>query len=200
MSASFIRTVVRLVCGCLGIVLILAATLDYWVVATRVRDVADARLAQSARIINRLVDLTPNDQMLRMPPDALLTGSDARRLLPRSSDLQIGFEIWSKANVLIASSDVIRGMALDAAPPGFADISIKDHRWRIFTLLGDEGRWVRVGESYENRNEIDHVLLFLGLSSLLIVLALAFLMRDVVWTSAYPLRRLGEQLTARYQR
>ena len=196
MSTSLSNTVVRLVCACVGVVLVVAAALDYWVVNARVNDIADARLAQSARIINRLADLTADENKLRIPADALPGNSDAQKVLPHSSDAQIGFEIWSNANVLIAGSDVIRGMALDAAPPGFADISIKGRHWRIFTLLGDEGRWVRVGESYENRNAIDHILLFSGLSSLLVIPLLAFLMRGAVWTSIRPLKRLSEQLTA----
>ena len=194
MSGSLGNTVVRRVCACVGVVLVLAAALDYWIVNARVNDMADARLAQSARIINRLVDLSPDGKALRIPSGALPEISG--RLLPHSSESQLGFEIWSNANALVASSDVIRGMALDAAPPGFADVLIENRRWRLFTLLGDEGRWVRVGESYDNRNAIDHILLFSGLSSLLVIPLLGFLMQGAVWTSIRPVKRLAEQLAA----
>lgn len=194
MSASFIRTVVQRVCLGFGIVLLGAATIDYWVVTVRVNEAADERLVQSARMINQLANLSPDHQALQIAPDALPATSDARKLLTHSSDSQTGFEIWSNANVLIAGSDVIGGTALDAAPPGFADVSIRDHRWRIFTFLGDEGRWVRVGESYKSRYAINHYLLFSGLSSLLMIPLLAFLMRDGIRTSILPLRSLGNPL------
>jgi hypothetical protein len=194
MSASFIRTVVQRVCLGFGIVLLGAATIDYWVVTVRVNAAADERLVQSARLINQLANLSPDRQALQVPPDVSPTTSDIRKLQNHSADSQTGFEIWSNANVLIAGSEVIGGTALDAAPPGFADVSIRDHRWRIFTFLGDEGRWVRVGESYKNRHAIHDYLLFSGLSSLLMVPLLAFLMREGIRTSIMPLRSLGNPL------
>ena len=188
MSASFVKAVIQRVCVGVGAVLLLAATVDYWVVTARVNDEADERLAQSARMINQLAEIAPDHQGPRIPSTATPANPNARELLTRLSDPQIGFEIGDSANSQITGSDVIRGTARDAAPPGFADISIQARRWRIFTLFDAEGRWVRVGESYENRDAISHFLLFLGLCSLLLIPVMAFLMREIVWTSIYPIK------------
>ncbi len=184
MSAAFIRTVIQRVCIGVGAVLLLAVAFDYEVVTVRVNKEADERLAQNARMISQLAGLNAE----RSATGTSSVNSPARDVAARSSDAKIGFEIWSNANVPIAGSDAIGGIGLDAVPAGFADVSIKDHRWRLFTLLGDEGRWVRVGESYENRDSIDHLILFCAFSSLLVFCLLAFFARGVVSTFPFPAR------------
>ncbi len=181
----------RIVYVIVGGFFLLFALLGYALDRFQINRIADAQLAENARIIGALAELVQSD-------DAVKRGAaEALRIVrSRGTASQIGLQIWNHGNVLIVASDALRSLPLDAAPAGLSRLSVAGEPWRMYTLLSDNGRWVRVGESAEGLVETDRALLATALSSLLAVPLIALLMRRAVGLSVRSLNGVAEQIAA----
>jgi len=192
MYASLSARTVGIVTCCAGGFLMLFALSSYLLARDRIASIADAQLIDNARIVSALADLAPNDQAI------VQQAAEARGFILRAHDHEpvVGFQIWSRSNLLVASTDALRSLPLDATPVGLVTISVDGARWRIYTLLGDKGRWVRVGERAEGLASTYRALLLWALSSLIAVPMLVLLLRAAVGRSMRPIGRLAEQVAA----
>ena len=194
--------IVTLVLVALAAVLLPLVMLSYVFVINEVDELSDARLAQNARTISALAASSQADMSGALPISiaAWRSAHEKEPLTVRghSYETQIGFQFWSSDNALAMASENFLSVTLDAAPSGFADIDIGKRHWRVFTLLGEGGHWVRVGERYDSRREIARALAIEAIAPALISLPLlAFLVGAAVHRGVRPLRRLAEQLAAR---
>jgi two-component system sensor histidine kinase QseC len=191
----------RIVAGVLaaiGALLVPLVMASYRFMMGEMEELGDARLAQNARTLGALVS---GDMRRpgRFPaaPAAPATIERTAGTPGHSYEEQVGFQYWATDNALLLASDNFRGVALDAAPSGFADIRIDRRRWRVFTLLVD-GHWVRAGERYDSRREIAHALAVQAITPVLVGLPLlAMLVGWAVHGGLAPLRWLTEQLARR---
>ena len=192
MSTSLNARTVRIVSCCAGGFFLVFALSSYVLARYQIASFADAQLVDNARIVSALADLAPNDQAIGEQ------AAEARSFIVRAHDRSptVGFQIWSRSNRLVASTDALRTLPLDATPVGLVTTTVDGARWRIYTLLGDKGRWVRVGERAEELASTFRALLVSALSSLIAVPMLVLLLRAAVGRSVRPIGRLAEQVAA----
>lgn len=170
---------------------LLFALLGYALALFQINRICDAQLAENARMVAALADLDPED-------DAVKRGAaDTLRIMrARGTEAEIGLQVWGRGNVLIVASASLRSLALDDAPVGLAKRSVDGEPWRIYTLLSDNGRWIRVGERSKGLVDTDRTLLATAFSSLLAVPLIALLMWRAVGRSIASLNRVAEQIAA----
>ncbi|MBO9661868.1 ATP-binding protein [Dokdonella sp.] len=195
--------ITALVLGCLAAVLLPLVALSYRFTMEEVDELGDARLAQNARTIGALVSDAGAQALAANAPlqvDVWRRAHGKQPLTVRGHpyEMQIGFQYWDGANRLLLNSDNLAEVPLDAAPAGFADIQVKGRHWRVFTLLGENQHWVRVGERYDSRREIARALAVEAIAPLLIgVPLLALLLGWAVRRGLAPLHVLAERVAAR---
>ncbi|MEO7326099.1 MAG: ATP-binding protein [Dokdonella sp.] len=184
-------------------VLLPLVVLSFRFMMEEIDELSDARLAQNARTISALVDDIGGQPPSANAPLAISNwhrehGEHPLTVRGHRYETQIGFQYWSQANQLLLNSENLADVALDAAPAGFTDISVHGRHWRVFTLLGANKSWIRVGERYDSRREIARALAVEALAPLLIGLPLlALLVGWSVRRGLNPLRALAERLAAR---
>ncbi|MEP7043987.1 MAG: ATP-binding protein [Dokdonella sp.] len=192
-----------LVLACLAAVLLPLVVLSYLFMMEEVDELSDARLAQNARTISALVGdvgtpLPNGDAPVEVASWRREHGKQPMTVRGHSYEMQIGFQYWNDANQLLLNSENLASVPLDAAPAGFADIPINGRHWRVFTLLGENKNWVRVGERYDSRREIARALAVEAIAPLLIGLPLlALLVGWAVRRGLAPLHVLAERLAER---
>lgn len=195
--------ITALVLGCLLAVLLPLVVLSWRFTMEEVDELGDARLAQNARTIGALVgnagaQAAATSAPLRIEAWRREHGGQPLTVRGHPYEMQIGFQYWDEANRLLLNSDNFAEVPLDAAPAGFADVRIQGRHWRVFTLLGAQRHWVRVGERYDSRREIARALAVEAIAPLLIgVPLLAVLVGWAVRRGLLPLRVLAERLGAR---
>lgn len=190
-----------LVLAAIVVVLIPLVTVSYFFTIGEVDELSDARLAQNARTIHALVADAGSS-----------AAAVAREIVPwrreqdgqssaqpgHSYETQIGFQVWNGAHALLLHSANLRDVAFDAAPIGFADISIGARQWRVFTLANADHSQIRVGERYDSRREISHALAIEAIVPFAIGLPLlALLVGWAVSRGLRPLRVLAGHLAER---
>ncbi len=193
MLPSCRRSGVAIVVICVAVVVGSFTALDCWLTQTELNASGDARLAQSARIIDELAAAGSFDA--NFSRGVVMPRATVSRASPRTGDADIGFEIWTTSHALSAASTELGRLALDAAPPGIADVVIDGVQWRVFTLSSANGRWVRVGERCDYRSAVHGTLVA---SSIACVLVIALLVRlvlpDAADSTLPPIRELADQL------
>ena len=182
-------------------VLVPLVTLSYVFMIGEVDELSDARLAQNARTIHALVADAGNSAarvVHEIVPWRRERDGQPSTQPGHDYENQIGFQYWNSAHVLQLNSTNLRNVPFDAAPIGFADISIGAHRWRLFTLTDADGSQVRVGERYDSRREISRALAIEAIVPFAIGLPLlALLVGWAVRRGLRPLRILAGQLVDR---
>lgn len=192
-----------LVLAALTALLIPFGILSYLKTMEEVDELSDARLAQSARTITLLAGepgsaWAKSDAPIEVENWRGARGDPELTVHGHKYEAQIGFQYWGSDNRLHLTSHNLRDVALEASPPGFADVLIEGRHWRIFTLLGADRDWVRVAERYDSRREIGRALALENAAPLLIGLPLlAILTGFAVRRGLKPLRQLAEHLAAR---
>lgn len=192
-----------LVLAAVAALLIPFGVLSYRKTMEEVDELSDARLAQSARTITLLASEAGAIWAKSPAPIEVENWRGARgdpefTVHGHRYEAQIGFQYWGSDNRLRLTSRNLRDVALEAAPPGFADIAIGGRHWRVFTLLGADRDWVRVAERYDSRREIARAIAIENAVPVLIGLPLlALLTGFAVRRGLRPLRQLAEHLAAR---
>ena len=199
---SLRKRVVVLVLAAIGALFVPLAIGSYLFMMEEVDELFDARLTQNAKTLIAFdVVAGPEGQEVEaVTVPSSQPRSERHRLVVRGHpyENQIGFQIWTENNELLMSTADLNGLAMDAAPAGFADVQINNRHWRVFTMLGEDHRWVRVGERYDSRKEIGRALAVEAVIPILIAFPLlALLVGAAVSHGLQPLRRLAEQLKVR---
>lgn len=193
--------ITRIVLFSLAFVMLPLAFLSYFMTMEEVEELFDARLAQEARTISALAATGGPLGASNQPVEISSWRRDKSNPNPTYGhyyETQIGFQYWSTANVLALSSENLRDVPLDAAPPGFVDIQIGKRRWRVFTLLDENQHWIRVGERYDSRREISRAMAAQVMAPFLIGLPiLALIVGWAVRRGVRPLNELAERLASR---
>jgi len=166
-------------------------------------ELGDARLVQSARTIDVLAENAGlRGATTGAPLDVLVWRSpfNDRTVTNRGHayEIRLGFQYWNQDHRLKLTSDNFQSVALAATPSGFADITLPDGRWRVFTLHESDEDIVRVAERYDSRNSIARDLLWEHLTPMLIALPiLALLVGWAVRRALRPLDSLSQDLSTR---
>lgn len=190
----------RLVLASLALVMLPLAAVGYFLTMEEIDELFEARLAQSARTISAMVaanDAGAPEKMVEIASWQDDYGSPPA-VRGHRYETQVGFQYWTSANTLALATTNFRDVPLDAAPAGYADITIGKRHWRVFTLLDAKQQWVRVGERYDSRREIGRAMAVEALAPLLIGLPLlALVIGWAVRRGLEPLDELADRLASR---
>lgn len=172
---------------------------------TEVDELLDARLAQSARTLQALIEHT-DLQVLRngtkhrvLVPVEAERASLARRRGP-TFESEVGFQVLGGAGqVVLATANMAHLPVRQPSDSRYGDVRLDGNSWRIFTLVNPiNGMLIRTGERYDSRRDIMHALwLDHGLPLLIGLPLLAFLVGWAVRRGLRPLELLTSQLAAR---
>ncbi len=200
--SSLRARVVALVLGAIGLLFVPLAIGSYLFMMEEVDELFDARLSENAKTLVALdIAASPAAQQgatITVPSSQSKSERDGPVVRGHPYENQIGFQIWNDSNVLLMTTADLADLAMDAAPVGFADVTVNKRRWRVFTMLSEDHRWTRVGERYDSRREIGRALAIETAVPILIAIPLLVLfIGGAVHRGLQPLRRLAEQLAAR---
>jgi two-component system, OmpR family, sensor histidine kinase QseC len=186
---------------CIACVMVPLLVLSYTKVVEEVNELSDARLAQSAKTLEALsAHLGAADATTPIEVPIWHRPKGAREASPQGHgyETQVGFQYWSSANQLRVTSEDLHALPFNAAPVGFADITLDRRRWRIYTKIGDAGGFIRAGERYDSRREIVRDLLLQNLLPLVLGLPiLALLTRWAVRKGLQPLSHTTARINLR---
>jgi two-component system sensor histidine kinase QseC len=185
----------------IGLLLLPFLFLTYSKVIEEVGELSDARLAQSARTLKRLVgELSANSPSttIEIATWAKSATRDANEDVGHPYETEIGFQFWSpEAKLRLATSD-LRGLPLNAAPIGYADIVFDARSWRVFTMKDGTGTITRAAERYDSREEIEHDLLLQDTAPFLILIPLlGILVRWAIGRELRPIQQASDVLKSR---
>jgi two-component system sensor histidine kinase QseC len=184
-------------------VLIPLGILSYHKTLQEFDELGDARLVQATRTIDVLAE---NAGLRRDTPGAPLDVLIWRSPFPErivtdrghAYEARVGFQYWNDDGRLQLTSDNFQNTPLTAAPYGFADVTLPDGRWRVFTLRDTDGDRVRVAERYDSRNSIARALLWEHLTPALVAIPiLALLLGWAIRRALRPLDTLSRTLSTR---
>jgi two-component system, OmpR family, sensor histidine kinase QseC len=179
-------------------VLVVLGAASYKHTLDEVNELSDARLAQSARTLQALVDDGGDSDL-----DALSTRSDAPKQIDVEGhrfETEVGFQVYDSAGRPRMYTDNLRLLPAPApAAAGFGNVRFDNHDWRVFTLRSTVGGpTIRVAERHDSRSEITHGLMIEHALPLLFGLpVLAWLINWAVARGLRPLDQLASSLAAR---
>jgi len=187
----------------IGIVLVPLGVVSYRTTLAEFDALADARLVQATRTIDVLAENAGlRNPQPTAPLDVLVWRSpfDETTLIGagHAYEIRLGFQYWNANDNLQITSDNFDGVALNATPAGFSDLTWRGNVWRVFTLRETDNDTVRVAERYDSRNSIARALLFEHVTPLLIASpVLALLVGWAVRRALRPLDALSHDLSMR---
>jgi two-component system sensor histidine kinase QseC len=177
-----------------GAAWLVAALTTYVDAHHEIDEMFDAQLAQSAKVLLSLAAHELKDAQEDGETIAEEIASGAHKY-----EQSIAFQFWSRDGHLLLRSASAPARALSGQRDGYADVTLEDHRWRVYSQW-DEKReiQVQVGERHEFRAEMAEYLarrLLMPMAVFLPVLAL------LIWfgigRGLAPLRRIGAEVAAR---
>ena len=187
------------------LVLIPLGVVSYQRESREMNELLDGRLAQAGRTLGILIE---HSEAMN-GHDLNTTGTSTPALAVRQEMLvtvhrhnyepEVGFQAYDPQRRPIVATENLA----DLPPPGAADMGFHDfdhdgHRWRSFTLQNRFGLLIRIGERYDNRQDITRGLILEHSLPLLIGLPLlALLVRFAVRRGLRPLESLTKTLDAR---
>jgi len=164
-----------------------------------------AGYAYATRHLDRLLDGDLRTQanalldLSRIDPATTPSASKSPQVTEASADPRIttGFQYWGSDNRLVASSQNMQTVPLDAMPPGFTNFSVDGKKWRALTEL-DGGRWIRVVQRGDVRRAMERSAAFWLL--LLVGIGTPMVVALTLWTlgrGLAPIPSLAEQIGQR---
>ncbi|MCC4263435.1 sensor histidine kinase N-terminal domain-containing protein [Oceanimonas baumannii] len=173
----------------------------------------DARLAQSARITQRLLgdylqqdktlpagDAVYPDWHVNLPANHSDTADDEATPLGHEYESKLYFQLFDDNGRLLLRSPEAPLNRLVPLQPGFAVGRVEDHDWRTFTLQDSlTSRWLVVAERDDVRGELASKLALRGLLPPLVALPLLLLL--LWWLVRHglrPLRQLTQDIGRRH--
>jgi two-component system sensor histidine kinase QseC len=189
--------------SCIGLVMLPLLAVSYSKVVEEVNELSDARLAQSAKTLEALSQhirsaQTADNSVIEVENWFKPKGSAQATPQGHGYETQVGFQFWATATELRLTTQDLRGLSFDAAPVGFADITLGRRHWRVYTKLAERGGFIRAAERYDSRREITRDLLLQNTLPLLLGLpVLALLVRWAVRRGLQPLAQTAARLEGR---
>lgn len=173
----------------------------------------DARLAQSARITQRLLNdylqqgealpaggAVYADWHVNLPSGQVVNDDDEATPLGHEYEGKLYFQLFDGDGRLLLRSPEAPPSRLVALQPGFAGGRVEDHDWRTFTLQDARtSRWLVVAERDDVRGELARKLALRAVLPPLVVLPLLLLLLWwLVRRGLRPLRRLTRDIGRRH--
>ncbi|MBL0596311.1 sensor histidine kinase N-terminal domain-containing protein [Aeromonas jandaei] len=203
-----------------GLSLTISAVIGYLEASHEMEELFDARLAQSARITDQLLErylaqqgaLPANgtiyqDWEVQNPdewtkdPNFNLSGED-RELTPYGHEFErnLYFQLLNDKGVMLLRSPSAPDQPLVELTRGFSTVKKDHHQWRTFTLYNEDGRtWLVVAERDDERSELASKMA--ALTMLPLLLTLPFLLVLLWWLitrGLAPLRLLAQAISERH--
>ena len=203
-----------------GLSLTISAVIGYLEASHEMEELFDARLAQSARITDQLLERylaqqgalpangaiyqdweERNPEEWQKDPSFNLSGED-RELTPYGHEFErnLYFQLLNDKGVMLLRSPSAPAQPLVELARGFSTVEKDRHQWRTFTLYNDDGHtWLVVAERDDERNELASKMA--GLTMLPLLLTLPFLLVLLWWLitrGLAPLRLLAQAISERH--
>lgn len=203
-----------------GLSLTISAVIGYLEASHEMEELFDARLAQSARITDQLLErylaqqgaLPANGTIYQdwevQNPDEWtkdhsfnLSGED-RELTPYGHEFErnLYFQLINDKGVMLLRSPSAPDQPLVELTRGFSTVKKDHHQWRTFTLYNEDGRtWLVVAERDDERSELASKMA--ALTMLPLLLTLPFLLVLLWWLitrGLAPLRLLAQAISERH--
>lgn len=188
----------RLVAGIVALLSGLWALAAVWFfldLRSELRDVLDARLAASARMVQGLIE---RGDLRLPPPTAQPAAPSAASPLP-ALPADLSCQLWTRQGRLITASRGAPAVAAGAIPDGYSNRTVAGESWRVYALT-DAASGVRILTSERRGLRIALVRdLATAVSApfLLVLPAMVFLVWLVVRRALGPLERLRRSIQAR---
>ncbi len=203
-SASIRDILLRGTLALLIAVLGSAAWLGYEAALDEADELFDARLATSARVLERLVAhqlefATVEEAVVIELPHPLEAHDEHLQdasPLGHSYETKIAFQVWDGERLLARSSSA---PAQPFAPldPGFSEPTLNGHDWRVFSLQS-ERIWIQVAERDDVRGELSQKVALAAIGpSMIGTLILLALLAGLIRYGLSPLGELADRIRAR---
>lgn len=170
-----------------GVIWLLVTLATYLESRHEVEELFDAQLSQSAAVLAEIDmgGLGPGQSTLERAPYG------------HPYEKKITFQIWSGSRLLLRSPNAPTQPL--AHGPGYGDLLLDGNRWRVFSLVLDNGaREIYVGERYEVRNELIVEVTLNALYPLTLALpVLALLIWFGIGRGLAPLSRIAGEVAVR---
>ncbi|WP_163559682.1 ATP-binding protein [Halomonas sp. NO4] len=176
---------------------------SYRYAAHEIEELYDANLAQSARLLEGLIQAPlPDDQreaLLASLESALLRAEQSdKRLAGHRYESKLAFQLWEEGRLVLRSASAPPEPFTDR-PPGYVDSKVADRDWRVYVLdVADSSRRVMVAERSDVRGELTRAMALRTLLPDLIGLPLLVVV--LWWATGWglrPLSRLAEAIRHR---
>jgi two-component system, OmpR family, sensor histidine kinase QseC len=190
----------RLVLGVLTAVLLLLGLFSFMKSYQELQELADGRLAQSARTLQVLIENGANTSLAKGDLRSIMVPSSSEVPNVRTYQAEVGFQVYDQSGKLLLST-----MNLATLPPalttdaGYKNLQQGRHRWRLFTQPADANHLIiRTGERNDSRRDIMRALwIEHGVPLLFVLPLLAWLMSWAIKRGLSPLRQLADLLSKR---
>ncbi|WP_266158125.1 sensor histidine kinase [Dyella silvatica] len=204
MSHASLRTrLTLLIIAVMMAVLIPLGVLSYRRELREMNELLDGRLAQAGRTLGVLIEhsgaLVAADPASGNTTPAQLRNAVMVSVRNRNYEPEVGFQAYDRQIHLLLATDNLADLpAPTAEERGFRDLTRDGHQWRTFTLQNRAGLVIRIGERYDNRQDITRgLILEHGLPLLIGLPLLALLVSWAVYRGLRPLNLLTAQLAER---
>ncbi len=197
-----------LIIAVLVIVLIPLGLLSYQRESREMNQLLDGRLAQAGRTLGMLIE--HSDAINGRTANATGGANRVDTPLPvrqaimvtvhhRNYEPEVGFQAYDAQRRPLVATDNLEDLPVPGPDDmGFHDIEHEGHRWRTFTLQNRYGLVIRIGERYDNRQDITRGLILEHTLPLLIGLPLLALLAGLaVRRGLRPLESLTRLLDER---
>ncbi|TXH98452.1 MAG: two-component sensor histidine kinase [Rheinheimera sp.] len=188
------------------LVLVIASVVDYYRSLHEIDEVFDAQLAQTSRLLARLVENDPGlpdrlsplivavpqlEQQLMEVPSALERLREGHKY-----ESQIGFQVRSRDGRLLLSSANTSHTLLAPLQSGYFERSDPDHQWISFSLFDEASQlWLQAGQHVAVRDELSWYLVSGQIGQVLVtMLLLSVLIYLLVQHMFAPVDALSQQL------
>ncbi|MGM0832551.1 MAG: ATP-binding protein [Pseudomonadota bacterium] len=186
-----------------GASMLVIGFISYRYAAHEIEELHDASLAQSARLLEGLLQapLPDSDRtlLLESVESALLSAEQSNhRFADHRYESKQAFQLWDGDRLLLRSASAPE-IQLTQQPSGYSTLTVNQHDWRVFVLeITGTNKRVAVGEREDVRGELISAVALRTLLPDLIGLPLLTLLLwwSIGWGLA-PLSRMAEQIRAR---
>ncbi len=188
------------------LVLIVASVVDYYRALHEIDEVFDAQLAQTTRLLARLVEHEPDLASRAVPLQVAVPMLDSHLMEVPSAlerlreghkyESQIGFQVRSKDGRLLLSSENTSHTMLAPLQSGYFERTDPDQQWISFSLFDPASQlWLQAGQHIAVRDELSLYLVTGQIGQVLVtMLLLSVLIYLLVQKMFLPVDTLSQQL------
>ncbi|MBU2224666.1 MAG: sensor histidine kinase N-terminal domain-containing protein [Gammaproteobacteria bacterium] len=188
------------------IVLALASVMNYYRSLHEIDEVFDAQLAQTTRLLAKIVETDPSIALRESPlevaiPDLSPSFFEVPSAMERLKEghkyeSQIGFQVRTASGKLLLKSENTSGESLAPLQAGYFELTDPLHHWISFSLYDPASQlWLQAGQRIEVRNELSLYLVTGQIGQMMmIMLLLSAIIYLLVHRAFRPLEHFCEQL------